>query len=133
MIPDNPMEQTAQRPRKIAVMTDQAFDIRHFNPAAHILLGEEGLWGRVYDLGDGTVLKLACETCSGMGSGREKIAVQCGRSKLNSASVIPNRSAAEGGIFDDFNHIRSLVVLLLGMAVSGICKINPTRHPGFRS
>jgi Phosphotransferase enzyme family len=36
------------------------------------LLGE-GLWGRVYDLGDGTVVKIAREKCAGIGSGRQKI------------------------------------------------------------
>jgi hypothetical protein len=31
------------------------------------------LWGRVYDLGDGTVVKTARERCAGIGSGRQKI------------------------------------------------------------
>jgi hypothetical protein len=33
----------------------------------------EGVFGRVYDLGDGTVLKLGRDKCAGIGSGREKI------------------------------------------------------------
>jgi Ser/Thr protein kinase RdoA (MazF antagonist) len=33
----------------------------------------EGVFGRVLDLGDGTVLKLARDKCAGVGSGREKI------------------------------------------------------------
>ncbi|MCB1556928.1 MAG: phosphotransferase [Alphaproteobacteria bacterium] len=46
--------------------------IADFRPEEHHLLGE-GVWGQVYDLGDGTVLKLAKETSSGIGNGREKI------------------------------------------------------------
>lgn len=46
--------------------------ILNFQPQQHTLLGE-GVWGRVYDLGDGSVLKIARETCSGVGSGQEKI------------------------------------------------------------
>jgi aminoglycoside phosphotransferase (APT) family kinase protein len=48
------------------------FSIDDFKPEKLRLLGE-GVWGRVYDLDDGTVLKLARETTSGIGSGREKI------------------------------------------------------------
>ena len=48
------------------------FSIDAFDPKESQLLGE-GLWGRVYDLGDGTVLKLAREACAGIGNGREKI------------------------------------------------------------
>ena len=48
------------------------FDIGAFRPAAARLLGE-GVFGRVYDLGDGTVLKIAREACAGIGSGRAKI------------------------------------------------------------
>jgi aminoglycoside phosphotransferase (APT) family kinase protein len=40
------------------------------------LLGE-GLWGRIYDLGDGTVVKIAPERCAGIGSGRQKIESEC--------------------------------------------------------
>jgi hypothetical protein len=40
------------------------------------LLGE-GVWGRVYDLGDGTVLKIAREQCAGIGSGRAKVENEC--------------------------------------------------------
>lgn len=53
-------------------MKQDHFDIQSFNPVAARLQGE-GIWGRVYDLGDGTVLKLARENCGGIGSGREKI------------------------------------------------------------
>ena len=48
------------------------FSIDDFRPEGFHLLGE-GVWGRVYDLADGTVLKLAKETSSGIGSGRKKI------------------------------------------------------------
>lgn len=48
------------------------FSIEGFDPKRGQLLGE-GLWGHVYDLGDGTVLKLARETCAGIGNGSEKI------------------------------------------------------------
>lgn len=48
------------------------FHIESFDPARYPLLGE-GVWGRVYDLGDGTVLKIAREKSAGIGSGREKI------------------------------------------------------------
>jgi Ser/Thr protein kinase RdoA (MazF antagonist) len=49
-------------------------DIAGFVPTR--LLGE-GVWGRVYDLGDGTVLKIAREQCAGIGSGRAKIENEC--------------------------------------------------------
>jgi aminoglycoside phosphotransferase len=51
-----------------------SFDIANLAPPQ--LLGE-GVWGRVYDLGDGTVLKIARETCAGIGSGRAKIENEC--------------------------------------------------------
>lgn len=43
-----------------------------FDPAKYALLGS-GLWGDVLDLDDGTVLKVARESCAGIGSGIEKI------------------------------------------------------------
>ena len=46
--------------------------MQDFRPEPGNLVGE-GLWGRVYDLGDGTVLKLAREHCAGIGNGREKV------------------------------------------------------------
>ncbi len=46
--------------------------IEDFRPETGTLLGE-GLWGRVYDLGDGSVLKVAQNTCAGIGNGREKV------------------------------------------------------------
>jgi hypothetical protein len=49
-------------------------DIASFTPTR--LLGE-GVWGRVYDLGDGTVLKIAREACAGIGSGAAKIENEC--------------------------------------------------------
>jgi hypothetical protein len=48
------------------------FDIARFAPAKAALLGE-GVWGRVYDLGDGTVLKIARDKSAGIGSGRRKV------------------------------------------------------------
>jgi Phosphotransferase enzyme family len=62
---------------------DSGFDIADFAPVH--LLGE-GVWGRVYDLGDGTVLKIARETCAGIGSGRAKIANECAALTLLSAA-----------------------------------------------
>jgi Ser/Thr protein kinase RdoA (MazF antagonist) len=56
------------------VADEGSFDIADFVPAR--LLGE-GVWGRVYDLGDGTVLKIAREQCAGIGSGRAKIENEC--------------------------------------------------------
>ncbi len=53
-------------------MKQNSFAIQSFSPRIARLLGE-GIWGRVYDLGDGTVLKLARENCGGVGSGRKKI------------------------------------------------------------
>ena len=53
--------------------TVEDFAIEAFRPERAALLGE-GLWGRVYDLGDGTVLKVAREHCAGIGNGVEKIA-----------------------------------------------------------
>jgi Phosphotransferase enzyme family len=56
------------------VADDNLFDIANFAPAR--LIGE-GVWGRVYDLGDGTVLKIARERCAGIGSGGAKIENEC--------------------------------------------------------
>src|SRR5262245_21011906 len=56
------------------VADDNLFDIASFAPAR--LIGE-GVWGRVYDLGDGTVLKIAREACAGIGSGGAKIENEC--------------------------------------------------------
>jgi aminoglycoside phosphotransferase (APT) family kinase protein len=56
------------------VADKNSFDIADFAPGG--LLGE-GVWGRVYDLGDGTVLKIAREQCAGIGSGRAKIENEC--------------------------------------------------------
>ncbi len=42
-----------------------------FKPENHVLLGE-GVWGKVYDLDDGTVMKIAKEK-GGVGSGRLKV------------------------------------------------------------
>ncbi len=53
---------------------DSLFNIANFTPTR--LLGE-GVWGRVYDLGDGTVLKIAREACAGIGSGGAKIENEC--------------------------------------------------------
>jgi Ser/Thr protein kinase RdoA (MazF antagonist) len=56
------------------VADEGSYDIADFVPTR--LLGE-GVWGRVYDLGDGTVLKIAREQCAGIGSGRAKIENEC--------------------------------------------------------
>jgi hypothetical protein len=56
------------------IADDSLFDIANFTPTR--LLGE-GVWGRVYDLGDGTVLKVAREACAGIGSGGAKIENEC--------------------------------------------------------
>jgi aminoglycoside phosphotransferase (APT) family kinase protein len=56
------------------IADDSLFDIADFTPTR--LLGE-GVWGRVYDLGDGTVLKIAREACAGIGSGGAKIENEC--------------------------------------------------------
>jgi aminoglycoside phosphotransferase (APT) family kinase protein len=56
------------------IADDSPFDVAKFTPTR--LLGE-GVWGRVYDLGDGTVLKIARETCAGIGSGGAKIENEC--------------------------------------------------------
>ena len=56
------------------VADDNLFDIANFAPAR--LIGE-GVWGRVYDLGDGTVLKIARARCAGIGSGGAKIENEC--------------------------------------------------------
>src|SRR5262245_27898021 len=56
------------------VADDSLFDIANFAPTR--LIGE-GVWGRVYDLGDGTVLKIARERCAGIGSGGAKIENEC--------------------------------------------------------
>jgi len=58
----------------MSVADDSPFDIANFAPTR--LIGE-GVWGRVYDLGDGTVLKIARETCAGIGSGGAKIENEC--------------------------------------------------------
>jgi hypothetical protein len=63
----------AEEPSRITSMNvadDSLFDIVNFTPTR--LLGE-GVWGRVYDLGDGTVLKISREACAGIGSGAAKI------------------------------------------------------------
>jgi hypothetical protein len=63
-----------------------SFDVASFVPTR--LLGE-GVWGRVYDLGDGTVLKIAREQCAGIGSGRAKIENECeGLTLLAAAGVL---------------------------------------------
>jgi len=49
------------------------FNIEAFNPSEFSVLGS-GLWGDVIDLGDGSVLKLARQSCAGIGDGRVKIA-----------------------------------------------------------
>jgi len=56
------------------IAEDSLFDIADFTPTR--LLGE-GVWGRVYDLGNGTVLKIAREACAGIGSGGAKIENEC--------------------------------------------------------
>jgi hypothetical protein len=56
------------------IADDSLFDIANFPPTR--LLGE-GVWGCVYDLGDGTVLKIAREGCAGIGSGGAKIENEC--------------------------------------------------------
>jgi aminoglycoside phosphotransferase (APT) family kinase protein len=56
------------------IADDSLLDIANFTPTR--LLGE-GVWGRVYDLGDGTVLKIAREACAGIGSGGAKIENEC--------------------------------------------------------
>jgi aminoglycoside phosphotransferase (APT) family kinase protein len=56
------------------VADDSPFDIANFTPTR--LIGE-GVWGRVYDLGDGTVLKIAREACAGVGSGGAKVENEC--------------------------------------------------------
>jgi aminoglycoside phosphotransferase (APT) family kinase protein len=61
--------------------------IEGFRPDGAALLGE-GLWGRVYDLGDGTVLKVARESCAGIGDGRMKIANEYAGLMLLSATEI---------------------------------------------
>src|SRR5262245_3239833 len=58
----------------MSIADDSLFDIANFTPTR--LLGE-GVWGRVYDLGDGTVLKMAREACAGIGSGGAKIENEC--------------------------------------------------------
>jgi Ser/Thr protein kinase RdoA (MazF antagonist) len=61
------------------------FDIADFVPQR--LLGE-GVWGRVYDLGGGTVLKIARERCAGIGSGRAKIENECAALTLLAAAGV---------------------------------------------
>src|SRR5262245_64798335 len=56
------------------IAVDSLVDIANFTPTR--LLGE-GVWGRVYDLDDGTVLKIAREACAGIGSGGAKIENEC--------------------------------------------------------
>jgi aminoglycoside phosphotransferase (APT) family kinase protein len=56
------------------IADDSLLDVANFTPMR--LLGE-GVWGRVYDLGDGTVLKIAREACAGIGSGGAKIENEC--------------------------------------------------------
>ncbi len=53
-------------------MNTPGFTMTDFQPAQHKLLGE-GVWGRVYDLDDGTVLKIARRECAGIGDGGQKI------------------------------------------------------------
>src|SRR5262245_3815295 len=59
------------------------FDIADFVPQR--LLGE-GVWGRVCDLDDGTVLKIAHEQCAGIGSGWAKIENECAALTLLAAA-----------------------------------------------
>ena len=56
------------------IADDSLFDIANFTPTRPL---GEGVWGRVYDLGDGTVLKIAREACAGIGSGGAKIENEC--------------------------------------------------------
>src|SRR5262245_875275 len=56
------------------VADDNLFDIASFAPAR--LIGEGG-WARGYEVGDGTVLKIAREGCAGIGSGGAKIENEC--------------------------------------------------------
>src|SRR5262249_50123665 len=65
------------------VADDSLFDIVNFAPTR--LIGE-GVWGRVYDLGDGTVLKIAREACAGIGSGGAKVENECIALQLLAAS-----------------------------------------------
>jgi|GEM_PF-138597 len=57
---------------KAASIVTARFPIKLQKLDAYSSLGE-GIWGSVFDLEDGTVLKLARERCAGIGSGREKI------------------------------------------------------------
>ena len=56
------------------IVDDSLLDLANCTPTR--LLGE-GVWGRVYDLDDGTVLKIAREACAGIGSGGAKIENEC--------------------------------------------------------
>ncbi len=47
-------------------------DFENFTPLDFIIIGT-GLWGNVFDLGDGTVIKLIKKNCAGIGSGEIKI------------------------------------------------------------
>src|SRR5262245_13211094 len=64
----------ASRITSMNIANDSLFDSPNFTPTR--LLGE-GVWGRVYDLDDGTVLKIAREACAGIGSGGAKIENEC--------------------------------------------------------
>jgi Phosphotransferase enzyme family len=88
------------------------FSIAGFDLARRALLGE-GIFGRVYDLNDGTVLKLVREKCSGIGSGREKIE--------NEFETLTKLQAA-----DD---LRGLIALPLG--TGDIPAANPLAGEGF--
>jgi hypothetical protein len=63
------------------------FAVEAFRPERAALLGQ-GLWGRVYDLADGTVLKVARAHCAGIGDGRRKIANEHAGLVLLAATVI---------------------------------------------
>jgi hypothetical protein len=67
-------EARSSRITSMSIADDSPFDIADFTPTR--LLGE-GVWGRVYDLGDGTLLKIAREACAGIGSGGAKIENEC--------------------------------------------------------
>ena len=64
------------------------FVIADFQPPAAKLLGE-GVFGRVYDLNDGTVLKIARGVCAGIGSGAAKIAHEYAALTLLAANAEP--------------------------------------------
>src|SRR5262245_12556376 len=65
------------------IADDSLFDVANFTPTRHL---GEGVWGRVYDLGDGTVFKVAREACAGIGSGGAKIENECTALQLLAAT-----------------------------------------------